>query len=130
MPRGVTAIAIFVLIVGLAFGAFYRLQFLPKMRDGEAYRTRPHAVLDHAKFAVEIFNLEKGRYPTTQEGLNLLIAGGYLKSTPYDRWGRPLNYRYPSTRSEVPFELWSFGADGKEGGFGDNGDIGNWNDTR
>ncbi len=99
MPRSMTTAAILVLIAGLAFGAIDRLQVRPKMRDADAYRTRPHAILDNAKNAVEIYKLEKGRYPTTQEGLNLLISGGYLKSMPLDRWGRPLNYRFPSTRS-------------------------------
>ena len=69
---------------------------------------------------------ELGRYPTTEEWPQALYEPGRTAKAPWDGWGNPLQYRYPSQRKDVPFELWSYGADGKPGGEGDNSDIGNW----
>lgn len=52
-----------------------------------------------------------------------------MKSSARDKWGRPLNYRYPGTH-HLPYDLWTFGADGKDGGARENADIGNWNDEQ
>ena len=71
-----------------------------------------------------------GRYPTTSEGLNALVqrpsgaqvwTGPYLKNgkLPVDPWGNPYQYRSPADR--VPYEIVSFGADGREGGAGTAG---------
>ena len=67
-----------------------------------------------------------GRYPTTQEWPQVLFEPGRPGKAPWDGWGNPLQYRHPSQRSDVPFELWSYGADGKPGGDAENRDIGNW----
>jgi len=45
---------------------------------------------------------------------------------PLDPWGRPYIYEVPATRSRQPYDLYSLGADGQEGGEGPNADIGNW----
>ena len=127
--RGASAIVLSLLAVGLAYAAFDALFVQPKVRASVAYQSRPHAILDKATTAIELHKLEHGRYPTTEEGLPLLVAKGLLKEVPIDRWGRPLNYRSPSKRPGAAFELWSFGADGTEGGTGDNRDIGTWDDA-
>ena len=113
----------------LAFGTMCYWFFL-KVQDSAAYKARPHAILDKARDTVAMYYLEKGRYPSSEEGLDALVAGGWLPSVPVDPWGRRLNYRYPSKRAGVQFEIWSYGADGKEGGSGEDQDIGNWNDSR
>lgn len=128
MNRRVVYIAIATLVAGLAYGAVDRLVARPKFEAVARFHARPHAVLDKAHAAIEIHKLAEGRYPTTEEGLAHLVKVGYLKEVPTDRWGHPINYRYPTSRSGVNYELWSFGADGTEGGTGDNRDIGNWND--
>lgn len=85
--------------------------------------------------ALELFRLDAGRYPTTDEGLVALVRnpanglswqGPYLrsKSVPNDPWGAPFHYRYPGQNSA--FDIYSFGADGKQGGEGENQDIVNW----
>lgn len=80
------------------------------------------------------------RYPSTSEGLKALVecpAGlSYLKwNGPYvanikvkfvDVWGRDLNYQCPGFHNPDTYDLWSYGADGKKGGTGNNADIGNW----
>lgn len=85
--------------------------------------------------AVEEFRADVGRYPTEQEGLAALIvkpqeiektrwSGPYLNQAkvPVDAWGRPFIYRHDPT---FGFVIRTLGADGKEGGEGDNADIDN-----
>ena len=78
--------------------------------------------------ALEVYAASYGQYPTTEEGLQKLITAELIKKTKgalNDPWGNPYNYRYPGNFSDAP-EIWSYGADGKEGGEGDNADIVNW----
>lgn len=89
--------------------------------------------LDHA---LEQFYLDVGRYPSNEEGLNALISapnqsgnwhGPYLKKgVPNDPWGHPYFYRAPGQISHGPYDLYSLGRDGQEGGNGEDADIGNW----
>ena len=83
--------------------------------------------------AMELFKLDVGRFPTTEEGLDALVkkpasvtsgwSGPYLKgSVPNDPWGKP--YRYQLAPSGT-VEILSLGADGAPGGEGENADIRN-----
>ena len=84
--------------------------------------------------ALEIFRLDTGRYPSTAEGLQALVAqpgavsgwnGPYLKGgLPNDPWGNAYQYMNPGIRGEI--DVLSFGADGQAGGEGKNADIGSW----
>jgi general secretion pathway protein G len=84
---------------------------------------------------LDLYRLDVGRYPSTEEGLQALRArpagtdnwdGPYLrKDVPPDPWGRPYTYRNPGQHGD--FDLLSYGADGQEGGENDNSDINNWN---
>jgi len=111
----------------------------PMMLPGLATQARG-AKVDTARIkikaiemALEAFNVNCGRYPTTAEGLKALREepatlkenwrGPYLKELPADPWGNPYMYVCPSRHSSVPYDLYSFGPDGMEGG-GD--DIRNW----
>ena len=51
--------------------------------------------------------------------------GGYVRRLPEDPWGNPYRYRRQSTHGQ-PFDVFSLGADGKEGGEGNDADLGNW----
>jgi general secretion pathway protein G len=84
--------------------------------------------------SLDLYKLEIGRYPTTQEGLQALIAapagvnnwnGPYWKKStvPKDPWGNEYKYAAPGQRG--PYDILSWGADGKEGGEGVNADITN-----
>ena len=91
------------------------------------------AQIDALQKALDQFRLDCGCYPSTELGLNALMArpsneqkwnGPYLqKSPPPDPWGQPYQYRQPGT-GEAEFDLLSFGKDGKPGGDGDQADIG------
>jgi general secretion pathway protein G len=88
---------------------------------------------------LDLYKLEVGRYPTTQEGLQALIAapagvsnwnGPYWKKStvPKDPWGNEYKYLSPASNGAA-YEIISLGADGKEGGDGTNRDISS-NDAR
>lgn len=83
---------------------------------------------------LDIYRLDVGSYPTTEQGLHALVAkpsgvsgwnGPYVKdeSQLRDKWNRPLQYRSPSQRPAHPFDIMSLGADGKTGGEGEDADI-------
>ncbi|WP_372866045.1 type II secretion system major pseudopilin GspG [Pseudomonas sp.] len=85
--------------------------------------------------ALDLYRLEVGSYPSTQQGLDALIAqprnlekwnGPYLKKSVIrkDPWGNDYQYRYPGQHGE--YDLWSQGADGREGGEGENRDVLSW----
>jgi general secretion pathway protein G len=84
--------------------------------------------------ALDLFRFDVGRYPTTSEGLEALLQnpgiqnwdGPYLnkKTLPKDPWDREYQYRAPGEHDK--FDLWSYGADGSEGGEGENADVVSW----
>jgi general secretion pathway protein G len=74
--------------------------------------------------AISQFKVDTGRFPTTAEGLQVLITapadtpnwhGPYLLHFPHDHWGRPYIYRCPSRKWPQGFLLLSAGPDGIEG---------------
>jgi general secretion pathway protein G len=85
--------------------------------------------------ALDLFYLDAGRYPTTSEGLEALAQrpsdigiwnGPYIKGgrVPLDPWGHTYQYRSPVDHTP-PYEIVSFGSDGREGGAGNAADISN-----
>jgi general secretion pathway protein G len=85
--------------------------------------------------ALDLFFLDTGRYPTSNEGLAVLTQrpgdaatwnGPYLRGTvvPADPWGRPYVYRSPGEHG--PYDIVSYGEDGREGGTGTATDITSW----
>lgn len=92
--------------------------------------------ISNTETALTQFRLDVGRFPTTDEGLSVLLEkkgierwnGPYLskKGLPKDGWKRALQYRSPANVEGFEFEVFSWGSDGKEGGTGDAKDIYNW----
>jgi len=100
------------------------------------------AKVDTAKIQIEqlgnsldLYHLEVGHYPTDQEGLQALVDrpqqaqawnGPYLKNRQslIDPWGRPYVYKSPGEHGD--YDLYSLGADGREGGDGEDRDITSW----
>ena len=80
------------------------------------------------------YKLDVGTYPSTEDGLQALMTnpgdsekwkGPYIKpAVPKDPWGNDYVYVCPGEHGE--FDLMSYGADGVEGGEGENADITNW----
>jgi len=99
------------------------------------------AQMKQLESALAFYQMENGRFPTTDQGLAALVrkptsgpeprnwrAGGYLQrgTLPKDAWGNDFQYQYPGQRNPTGFDLWSLGADGAPGGEGTSADIGNW----
>ena len=91
--------------------------------------------------AMEIYRLDNGVYPTTEQGLEALVRepaeeplprnwnrDGYLKKLPRDPWGNPYQYEQPGSQNLTGYDLYSLGADGRVGGEGVNADINNWDE--
>jgi general secretion pathway protein G len=88
--------------------------------------------------ALEIYKFNELSYPSTSEGLDALVLphsglknpflypeDGYISSLPLDPWGNEYIYENPPRKSKK-FDLYTLGADGAEGGSGEDTDIGNW----
>ncbi len=103
-------------------------------RPDEARVTVAQADIRAVSNALELYKLDNFRYPSTEQGLAALVKkpagnpepknwspGGYLKSVPNDPWGSP--YQYAAPGKEKAYDLFSFGADGKAGGEGNDADI-------
>ena len=129
--RGMTLIEILVVLVliGIVLGIVGG-NFIGKGEKAKADAAKIE--IGQISQTLDLYKLEVGRYPNTQEGLQALIAapagvtnwnGPYWKKTtvPKDPWGN--EYKYASPAQNAPYEIISLGADGKEGGEGANKDI-------
>jgi len=121
--RGFTLIEVLVVIVILGILAAI---IVPNIMDkpGEARITKARADIRAIESALNIYRLDHHRYPTTDEGLSVLV-GKYLPRLPVDPWDRPYLYLSPGVHGDV--DIYTLGRDGLEGGEGEDADIGNWN---
>ena len=130
---GITLIELLVVMVIIAMFATIVGQRLFRNVE-KARQTTAKAQINELESVLDAFKLDVGRYPTTEEGLQSLRSrpggtdrwdGPYLKKdVPPDPWQHPYIYRFPGQHGE--YDLYSYGADGQEGGDGENADIGNW----
>ena len=135
--RGFTLIEIMVvlIIIGLLAGIV-----VPKLmgRTEEAKRTKTAVQIKNLQSSLDLYKLDSGVYPSTDQGLQALVEkpavgeipnnwkeGGYIDKIPKDPWGN--NYVYISPGVHGDYDLYSYGADGEEGGEGRNADIQSWN---
>ncbi len=84
-----------------------------------------------ASDGVDAFKVMRGRYPTTEEGLGILVQEKFLKpNSPdgkiKDPWDREYIYLYPGQAHPDSFDVKSYGADGQPGGDGENADVVNY----
>jgi general secretion pathway protein G len=128
---GFTLIEILVVVVIIGIlGAVIVPQLLG--RPDQARITAAKSDIRSLANALDIYRLDNFSYPSTEQGLEALVAApsgfpepknynpdGYIKKLPTDPWGSPYIYE----RSEVGFALFSLGGDGAEGGDGLNSDI-------
>jgi len=136
---GFTLIEIMIVIVILGLLATLLVPKIMQLPD-EARVTKAKNDIRAIESALKLYKLDNGFYPTTEQGLKALIQkpdtqpipqhwrqGGYLDTSkvPLDPWGHPYIYRCPGDDGR-PYEIISYGADGKEGGTGVNADIKSW----
>jgi general secretion pathway protein G len=125
MLEVMVVLAIIALIAGLAG---------PRLMEtyGRAKARTALIQMENLKGAVQLFYLDVGRYPSEAEGLAALIAspdgaagwmGPYLDGADdlRDPWDRSYLYRSPA--GEKPFEILSYGRDGRAGGTSEDSDI-------
>ena len=134
--RGFTLVEIMVVVVIIGIlGALV----VPKLlgRTGESRITAAKVDIATMMQALKLYKLDNQRYPTTEQGLNALIAkptsgpsangwkeGGYIEKLPKDPWGNTYQYLSPGVKGEI--DVFSYGADGQPGGAGDDADVGSW----
>ncbi|MAT50971.1 MAG: type II secretion system protein GspG [Porticoccaceae bacterium] len=132
--RGFTLIEIMVVLVILGLLAVI---IVPSVMDrpDEARRIKVQQDIRALESALKLYRLDNYRYPGQSEGLAVLVErpesarnwkGPYVESLPSDPWDQPYRYRNPG-KSGRGFDIFSLGADGREGGEGTDADIGNWN---
>jgi general secretion pathway protein G len=120
-------LAILGLLIGLVAPAVMR-QF------ASAKEKVAHLEIERLATNLDIYKLDVGTYPTTEQGLQALIiqptgvthwSGPYMKGekVPNDPWGRPYVYRNPSQRPGHEYDLYSLGPTGQASGTGDTATI-------
>jgi general secretion pathway protein G len=122
------------LIVMIILGLLAAL-VAPKMfqKVGSSKQKAAKAQISMLGTALDAYRLDMGRYPSAEEGLDALRKspgqgpwdGPYLsKDVPMDPWAHPYVYRSPGEHGD--YDLYSLGADGQEGGDGENADVLGW----
>ncbi|KTC65848.1 type II secretory pathway protein LspG (plasmid) [Legionella adelaidensis] len=134
MSKGFSLIEIMVVVVILGILASI---VVPKImgRPDEARAVKAKQDILSIQNALDLYKLDNGNYPTTDQGLLALVEKPasspvprdwkqYLKSLPKDPWDRDYLYLNPGQHGEI--DIFTLGADGKPGGSGINAEIGNW----
>jgi general secretion pathway protein G len=105
---------------------------------GTAKSTTAKSQIEMMASALDAYRLDTGAYPSTAQGLQALQElptmdpptnwrGPYLrKAVPMDPWGRPYVFISPGEANPKGFDLFSYGADGKLGGEGEDADVVSW----
>jgi general secretion pathway protein G len=102
---------------------------------GESKSKAARLQIEELSSALDMYKLDVGKYPATDEGLNALIEapgtakvwnGPYLrkKKMPLDPWNNPYHYVFPGQHGK--FDVYTLGADGAEGGEGEDADVKSW----
>ena len=128
-----TLIVIAIVLILTSIVGFTGIQYLGRARQATA-----RSQIDAFSLALQSYYIDNGRFPTEEQGLQALWerptieplspnwSGPYIhRRTPNDPWGNPYEYRVPGPHG-LPFSIRSFGADGREGGEGNNADIVSW----
>jgi general secretion pathway protein G len=132
--RGFTLLELMVVMLILALLATIAAPQVMK-HLGKAKTQTAKIQVDALAASVSFFQMDVGRAPTEQEGLKILLErpanepkwdGPYIQKSEslIDPWGHPYQYKHPGQHRDI--EIYSLGADGREGGEGDARDVGNW----
>lgn len=134
--QGFTLIEVMVVVVILGILASIIVpNIISRPDDAKVVKARQDILT--LESALELYKLDNGFYPSTDQGLQALVRepsgepvprywreGGYIKKLSQDPWDRDYIYLFPGDRGE--YDLYSLGADGREGGEKFDADIGNW----
>ena len=126
--RGFTLIEIMVVMVILGIiAAAVAVNVTGRLAEARAKQAQTD-VNNIASQGVDAYKVMRGRYPTAEEGITILVQEKFLKSnTPdgklKDPWSREYIYLYPGQTHSDSYDVKSYGADGQPGGDGENADI-------
>lgn len=134
LRRSRKAFTLIELLVVMLILALLAALVVPKFFDQQENAKVTKAQADVAELGkmLELFRIDQGRYPTSEEGLNILYENTgnlpgwkpYSKNPiPQDPWSHPYIYQYPGPGGDLTYSLGSYGADGAPGGEGRNADI-------
>jgi general secretion pathway protein G len=132
-PPGFTLLELMVVLIVLGLLASIAAPQVMKQL-GKAKHQTAKVQVEALSASVDFFFVDVGRYPTQEEGLKALVDriqsdrwdGPYLKKRESltDPWGAPYQYRIPGKTRK--YDIFTLGADQREGGQGDDADVGNW----
>ncbi len=126
--RGMTLIEIMVVLVILGLvAAAVAVNVVGRLSEAKVKQAETD-VRNIASQGVDAFKVMRNRYPTTEEGLQILIQEKFLKANTSDGklkdpWGREYIYLSPGQVHTDSYDVKSYGADGQPGGDGENADI-------
>lgn len=138
--RGFTLIELVVVvaIIGILAGVV-----VTKMMDrpGEARVVAANADIVNITKALRVYKIDNFTYPTSDQGLAALVSkptlepipknykqSGYVDRLPKDPWGNEYVYLSPGQHGD--FDVYSLGADGIQGGEGEDADVTSWQETQ
>lgn len=135
--RGEAGFTLLEMLVVLAIMAMLAAIVAPQVLKylGSSRTQTAKVQIQNITAALELYRLDVGRYPSTEEGLTGLVTapstatgwnGPYLQRATAlkDPWDQPYLYRIPGQHGEV--DVYSLGSDKAEGGTGEAKDVGNW----
>jgi general secretion pathway protein G len=138
--RGFTLIEIMVVIIILGILASYVAVKLTGQTE-EARRTQARVQIETFRTALDLYRLDNGSYPTTEQGLQALVSsptvgklprkwreGGYIAKIPKDPWKNEYSYLSPGENGD--FDIISYGDDNEPGGEGKDADVNSWEDEQ
>jgi general secretion pathway protein G len=120
--RGMTLLEIMVVITILGLiAAAVAVNVVGQLDEAKVKQAKTD--LHTLENCLDLFKIDKGRYPTTEEGLTALVTAGKCKANLKDPWGNPYVYLFPGQAHPDSFDVKSYGADGQAGGEGKAADI-------
>lgn len=129
--RGMTLIEIMVVIVIMALIATaVGVNVIGQQKEANVRKAKTD-VANIASQGVDAYKVMRGRYPSTEEGLQILVQEGFLKPNSeggklLDPWKQEYLYLFPGQAHPDAYDVKSYGADGQAGGEGENADIVNF----